>query len=82
MLTTLACWQQVQSPWKRERVVRQRLQTLSFYRRKREEFKTITGGEVNQKEVTDSESLINTALMDVMTLHIEDLKKGSTHTAC
>lgn len=36
---------------------------------------------MNQKEATDSESLINTALMDIMTLHTADRKKGSTYTA-
>lgn len=44
------------------------------YHQKREEFKTVTGREVNQKEITDSESLINTVLKDIMTLHIIDCK--------
>lgn len=34
----------------------------------------MTGREVNPKEITDSESSINTVLKDVVTLHIVDCK--------
>lgn len=45
-----------------------------IYHQKGEEFKTITGREVTQKEITDSESSINTVLKDLMTLNIVDCK--------